>query len=282
MQVIKQLSELRRWRKSLESRRNVGFVPTMGALHEGHADLVRSSVKSCRYTVVSIFVNPLQFGANEDFSKYPKTFDADAALLESLGVDVLWAPDSSEILRPGASAFVDESVLSKRLCGAFRPGHFKGVTTIVSKLFHHVDPDRAFFGQKDYQQCAIIRQMIQDLDFDIELEICPTVREARGLAMSSRNRYLSPQELEIAPLLYKGLLNASLAFREGCLDAQALCEIGTREIHSYPEFKIQYWTVADPHTLETLGDLSGNKSVLIALAIFLGSTRLIDNVIAER
>jgi pantoate--beta-alanine ligase len=206
MRIVSTIAEARGAVRALRTNgRSIGLVPTMGALHAGHVSLVRAAREQCDAVVVSIFVNPTQFGPNEDFAKYPRTWDADCALLESEGVDLILAPIATEMYPAGASTFVEVEGVSDRLDGASRPGHFHGVSTVVAKLFHIVSPDKAFFGQKDAAQVAVLRKMVRDLNFDLELVVCPTVREADGLALSSRNRYLSVEERRQALVLSRAL-----------------------------------------------------------------------------
>lgn len=258
--------------------RKIGFVPTMGALHEGHLSLVRRSKQENDITVVSIFVNPIQFGPNEDFNRYPRDFDGDFNKLQSEGVDILFYPDIASIYPEGYSTYVEVKGLSDKLCGAFRPGHFKGVATIVTKLFNIVKPKRAYFGQKDYQQSVIIRRMVKDLNLDVEIIVCPTVREEDGLAMSSRNSYLSGKEREAATIIYKTLTKASELVQSGIIDGVRIKNFMMEEIKKEPAVSsIDYVGVYDPETLDEIDIIKGE--VVLAAAIFIGKTRLIDNII---
>lgn len=259
--------------------RSIGLVPTMGALHEGHLSLVRAAKRSCDAVVVSIFVNPAQFGPHEDFEKYPRPVEADCALLEREGVDAVFLPDVAEIYPKSATAFVDAGPISERLDGLSRPGHFRGVTTVVAKLLNIVDPDRAFFGQKDAAQVAVLRQMVRDLHFRAELVVCSIVREADGLAMSSRNSYLSTEEREQALVLHKALQIIESRFREGERDSRRLIAAGLYVMANEPGVRIDYLRVVDAKTLEDVDEVEGRA--LVALAAFVGNTRLIDNVILE-
>ncbi len=279
MNVIEKVSELRTWRRQPG---DVFFVPTMGALHEGHATLVREARASTGGRVaVSIFVNPLQFGPKEDFSRYPRTLEADLALCESCGADMVFAPTADEVYFENRSISIRESSLSRVLCGASRPGHFDGVCTVVAKLFNLVQPDVALFGKKDYQQLAIIRRLVRDLDFAVEIRGSDTVRESDGLAMSSRNRYLTEEERSQAPGLRAALLSARAAWNAGETNGTAL-EALTREEISLrcPLGAVDYVSTVDSHTLAPLDEIQDQG--LLALAVFFGKTRLIDNIELHR
>jgi len=256
--------------------RRIGFVPTMGALHRGHAALIDRSVAECDFTVVSVFVNKLQFGAGEDFDKYPRTLEADAALCREHGADLVFAPPHEAMYPQEPKAFVVVEGLTDGLCGAFRPGHFRGVTTVVTKLFHIVLPDVAYFGEKDAQQLFVIRRMVRDLDFPIEIRSVPTVREPDGLAMSSRNRYLSVEERKAAPALYRGLAKAKEALEQGERDPEKVRALVRAEIARQPLMREQYVEVVDVENLKPVTVIEGR--VLVAAAVFVGGTRLIDNV----
>lgn len=277
LKIIHTPAELKAWRDSLPAGETVGFVPTMGALHTGHLALVQQSRARCARTVVSIFVNPLQFGPSEDFSRYPRTLADDCYLLAGAAVDVVFAPAVEDFYAPDASTYVVEESVSQPLCGEFRPGHFRGVATVVLKLFNLVRPDLAFFGQKDAQQCAVIERMVRDLHVPVEIVRGETVREADGLALSSRNRYLSAEERERAPLIYKSLQAAAQALASGERSAPRLEEIGRGMLAAEPEFKIQYWEARHPCTLARIEEV-GAEGVLFAVAAYLGKTRLIDNL----
>jgi pantoate--beta-alanine ligase len=255
----------------------VGLVPTMGALHEGHLSLVRAARGQCDVTAVSIFVNPLQFGPTEDLEKYPRSLQRDAALLEELGVDFVFIPSVAEMYPPDAQTYVDVSDLSGKLDGGSRPGHFRGVATVVCKLFEIVRPDRAFFGQKDAAQVAVLRKMTRDLNLDVEIVVCPIVREADGLAMSSRNVYLSPRERKQALALSRSLQRVKAAAEAGEGDARKLVELGMHEIASEAGAKLDYFAVVDADTLEPVEKVS--SGTLVAAAAWIGSTRLIDNLV---
>jgi len=252
----------------------------MGALHEGHLSLVRAARSTSDQVVASIFVNPTQFGPNEDFSRYPRNLKEDCALLEREGVDIVFAPLVEEMYPAGADAtWVVVEAMSNRLCGRSRPGHFRGVTTVVSKLFHIVEPDLAFFGQKDAAQVAIIRRMVRDLNMPVTIEVCPIVREADGLALSSRNAYLSAPERKRALTLYRSLLRARAIFDQGERETGKLVAAAKTEFVGEPAVRLDYFEIVDPHTLEPEPMI--RKRALAAVAAFVGTTRLIDNILLE-
>ena len=254
----------------------IGFVPTMGWLHGGHVTLIRASVERCGATVVSIFVNPTQFGPREDFAAYPRDLARDMALCEAAGVDIVFAPDASEVYPEGSQTIVEPGPLADVLCGPFRPGHFRGVATVVAKLFNMVQPDIAFFGQKDYQQAAIIRRMVIDLNIPMVVETLPTVREADGLAMSSRNARLDRDARRRAACLSRGLFAAKAAYDGGERRVEELVAAARalmREADS-----IQYLELADADTLQPIGPTI-DRSAVLAVAAFVGKVRLIDNVV---
>lgn len=255
----------------------IGFVPTMGALHAGHLSLVRAARSNCDRVVVSIFVNPTQFGPNEDFAQYPRTVEADCALLEAEGVDLVFLPQPEEMYPQGAATWVEVEALSSRLDGASRPGHFRGVATVVTKLFHIVAPNRAYFGQKDAVQVANLRRMVRDLNFDLELIVCPTLREADGLAMSSRNRYLSPEERKQALVLSRALQAIAAQHAAGECAAEALLASAKKILATEPTVRLDYLQLVDPETLLDVKQVAG--PTLAAIAAFVGSTRLIDNLL---
>ena len=259
------------------SGKTLGFVPTMGALHAGHLSLVRSAQARCRATAVSIFVNPLQFGPTEDLDKYPRPLERDAAMLEELGVDLLFLPSVEEMYPPGATTYVVVDELSNRLDGASRPGHFRGVTTVVTKLFEIVRPECAFFGQKDAAQVAVLRKMVRDLDMDVQLVVCPIVREPDGLAMSSRNVYLTPEQRRQSLVLHRALMRVQLAADRGERSAPALRALGLQVIAEEPAARLDYLVIVHPDTLEPLDDVS--RGALVAVAAHFGTTRLIDNLL---
>ena len=255
----------------------VGFVPTMGALHEGHLSLVRAARQQCPFVVASVFVNPAQFGPNEDFAKYPRNLDRDRQMLESEGVSLLFAPPVEEMYPAGANTFVTVEGLSDKLCGRSRPGHFRGVTTVVSKLFHIVEPDLAFFGQKDAAQAAIIRRMVRDLKFPTEIVVCPIVREADGLAMSSRNAYLDPAQRKQALVLFRALARVQTLVDQGEADSRKLIAAAKSVLAEEREVRLDYVEVVNPESLEPVAEVS--KGALVAVAAFVGNTRLIDNLL---
>jgi len=280
MRVLRTIAEVRTAVAGLRAqRRTIGLVPTMGALHDGHLSLVRAARSRCDEVIATIFVNPLQFGPNEDFSKYPRTFDNDCRLFEAEGVDLLFAPETAEMVPPGATTIVEVQQLQDRLDGASRPGHFRGVTTIVAKLFHIVGPDQAFFGQKDAAQVAILRRMVRDLNFPLELVVCPIVRELDGLAMSSRNRYLSPEDRERALVLFCALLKVQERVAAGISDSAALLDAGLTFFAEEPSVRLDYFRIVDPDTLEDLPDV--RRGALIAVAAWVGPARLIDNLLVQ-
>jgi pantoate--beta-alanine ligase len=255
---------------------DVGCVPTMGALHEGHLSLVRRARTECGFVVVSIFVNPTQFAAGEDLAKYPRSEARDLELAEAAGADMAFAPTVEEMYPPGAATTVHVSRLTELMCGAFRKGHFDGVTTVVAKLLSIVQPNRAYFGEKDYQQLQVVRRMVVDLNLPVEIVGCPTVREADGLAMSSRNAYLTPEERAAAPALHHALLSGAEIVRVGGSASEAE-EAVRRALAGEPRFRLQYAEARRPETLER--DEEPGPPMVVAAAAFLGNTRLIDNVI---
>jgi pantoate--beta-alanine ligase len=268
-------------RKLRRENKTVGFVPTMGALHEGHLSLVREARQMCDIVIVSIFVNPTQFGANEDYEKYPRDLTADAALLTEYQVDYIFAPNTEEIYPEGFSSFVEVENLSETLEGIVRPGHFRGVATVVTILFNTIRPDYAFFGQKDAQQTVVIKRLTKDLGYDTEVVVLPIIREESGLAMSSRNVYLNDSEKQAAAVLYKSLRAAKIAFKDGERNPAQLGQIVEETISREPLAQIDYVAVVDAETLESI-DKIDDKQVLIALAVRFGKTRLIDNTILNR
>jgi pantoate--beta-alanine ligase len=277
MRIVRTISEIRMALKTLrEGGHRIGFVPTMGYLHEGHAALIKQSTARCNHTVVSVFVNPTQFGPKEDLAQYPRDLDRDQNLCLKLGVDILFLPETSEIFPTGFGTFVEPGSLGEVLCGKFRPGHFRGVATIVAKLFNIVQPDLAFFGQKDLQQIAVIRRMIRDLNMPVDIVAAPTVREADGLAMSSRNTYLNPEDRKRALCLQRGLLAADAAFHKGERKASKLAAIARKELSSADD--VQYCQMVDAYTMEALdGEIT--RTAALCIAAIIGKTRLIDNVV---
>jgi pantoate--beta-alanine ligase len=285
MQIVRTIAEIRSACRSLTrggaiGPQTLGLVPTMGALHEGHLSLVRAARRECDRVAVTIFVNPLQFSPTEDLAKYPRTFEQDCELLEHEGVDVVFAPAAEEMTPATVQSYVDVPLIGARLDGASRPGHFRGVATIVTKLFHITQPDRAYFGQKDAAQVAVLRQMVRDLDFGIELVVCPTMRETDGLAMSSRNRYLTAEERMHALALSRALEHVEELVAQGQRDAAELETALLKALQSAKGVRLDYATIADPDTLEPVRDVA--RGALVAVAAWVGATRLIDNVVVER
>lgn len=277
MQTVSTLADLHAARLSFPKK--VGLVPTMGYLHEGHLSLIRRAKEECDHIVVSIFVNPTQFGPNEDLSKYPRDLDRDLHLIEPLGTDLVWMP-TAEIMYPqGYQTWVEVEAMTRPLEGAMRPGHFRGVTTVVAKLFNGVQPHKAYFGQKDAQQVSVIRQMTRDLNYPIEVVVCPIIREPDGLAMSSRNVYLDTKQRKAATVLYRSLRAAKDAYENGERDAEKLRQIMKNILASEPLAQTQYVSCADYDTLEELETVTGKT--LLSMAVFVGKTRLIDNFVLE-
>jgi pantoate--beta-alanine ligase len=275
MKVVESLGDLRRLRESLPGP--VGLVPTMGYLHAGHISLVKRARQECQSVVVSIYVNPTQFGPQEDLKQYPRNLQRDLEMLRSENVDLVWTPGDQVMYPPGFQTWVTVKEVTQPLEGSFRPGHFQGVATIVAKLFNAVAPQKAYFGQKDAQQVVVIKRMVRDLDFPIEIVVCPIVREPDGLAMSSRNVYLGSDERKAAAVLSRALFNARSAFDSGEQDANHLKELVLSTLTSEPMVKVLYVSCAD---LETLQELDGQVDhALISLAATVGKTHLIDNVI---
>jgi len=276
VRVVKTIAEMQSISRDLRIKASVlGFVPTMGALHEGHLSLVRRARSECNTVVTSIFVNPLQFGPGEDFAKYPRTFEADCRSLEAEGVDVLFAPDAVEMYPNGSATTVAVSGIGDRLDGASRPGHFTGVATVVAKLFHAVGPTRAYFGQKDAAQIAVLRQMVRDLNFNVELVSCGIVRDADGLALSSRNKYLNAIEREHALVLHRTLLQLQQLIAKGERQSAHLVQAGMEALNSQAGIRVDYLAIVDANTLLPVS--SAETGALVAVAAYVGSTRLIDN-----
>lgn len=274
MQVVETIAEVRRIRRELKG--SWGLVPTMGYLHAGHLSLVEQARRENGYVGVSIFVNPTQFGPTEDLAAYPRDLPRDLALLEAAGADLVWAPPVAEVYPPGFQTYVTVEEVTRVLEGAARPGHFRGVATVVAKLFNVFQPDRAYFGQKDAQQTVVIRQMVRDLNFPLEIIVCPTVREPDGLAMSSRNVYLTPEQRAAAPVLYRALCAARDAWLAGEHDGERLRQIMRQVLDAEPLAQTEYVSAADPVTLQELGD--AGRGVLLSMAVRIGKARLIDNM----
>ena len=278
MRVIASAEEMRSACRALRGEgRRLGLVPTMGALHEGHLSLLRAARARCQAVAASLFVNPLQFGPGEDLARYPRDFEGDRGKFQAEGVDLLFAPPVEEMYPAGSRTLVTVEGMSGRLCGRSRPGHFRGVTTVVSKLFHIVEPGLAFFGQKDAAQAAIIRRMARDLNLPVEIVVCPIVREPDGLAMSSRNAYLSPAERRSATVLYRALRRVEELARSGERGAAALAAAGREVIAAEAGIRLDYFEVVDPDTLEPVEQ--AESGALVAVAAYVGATRLIDNVV---
>lgn len=275
MEICRDIASVRAWRK--ERQGSVAFVPTMGYLHEGHLELIREGARRADHVIASIFVNPTQFGPGEDFESYPRDLERDAALCASVGCDAVFSPRDEEMYPPGSLTTVSVEVMTDHLCGAHRPGHFDGVTTIVSKLFNITSPDVAIFGQKDYQQLAVIRRMVRDLNFPVEIVGVPTVREEDGVAMSSRNRYLGAEDRVRARALSSGLGHAWRAWQDGERVASVLLSAVMAQVAKHPELSLDYVEAIDPDSLAPLtGQITGG--CVIALAVHVGSARLIDNL----
>lgn len=281
MNIIRSAAEMTAFSKSAQrAGKTVGFVPTMGALHEGHISLVRAARAQSDVVVASIFVNPTQFGPNEDFAKYPRSFERDKAMLEAENTDCIFSPSVEEMYPPGATTWVTVEGLSEKLDGRSRPGHFRGVTTVVSKLFNIVEPQLAFFGQKDAAQVAIIRKMVHDLNFDVKIVVCPIVRESDGLAMSSRNAYLSPEQRSQATVLHRALECVRVRIEKGETKAENLISLGKETIAGEPGVRLDYFEVVNPDTLGPVTDIT--NGALVAVAAYVGTTRLIDNFLASK
>lgn len=258
--------------------KKIGLVPTMGALHAGHASLIASAKSGSDFVAVSIFVNPLQFGPGEDYQRYPRPIDADLEICERMGADLVFTPEVADMYVSEQRTFVEVMRLGDHLCGAFRPGHFRGVTTVVSKLFNIIQPDRAWFGEKDFQQLCMIRRMVQDLNLAIEIVPVPTYRDADGLALSSRNAYLDPGEREAAPALYRALTTARRLIENGERKSGIVKERAARILAEKPAIRPQYFEIVDPMELQPVAEIT--SEVRIAGAVWVGKTRLIDNVAA--
>ncbi len=259
------------------ARQKTAFVPTMGFLHKGHLALVKEGFKHGDRVVVSIFVNPTQFGPNEDFESYPRNMEQDINVLEKEGVDIIFTPSAGDLYTEGFQTSVQLENLPNHLCGITRPGHFQGVATVVTKLFNIVKPDYALFGQKDFQQLAVIRRMVKDLNLDVEIIGVPTVRETDGLAMSSRNTYLNPSQRKSALSIYDSLKNAQIMLAKGVSDAKKIIDASSDIINSMPDTDIDYLIICNPETLEEIKVI--NRPALFAMAVKIGKTRLIDNMI---
>ncbi len=280
MRVIEKIKDLKAIIRSQKSSgKTIGLVPTMGYLHDGHLSLVKASRDENDFTIMSIFVNPTQFGPNEDFDSYPRDMERDTKLAEAAGVDVIFAPSKDEMYPDGYKTYVEVEDITNVLCGKSRPGHFRGVTTVVAKLFNIVEPDKAYFGQKDAQQVIVLRKMVKDLNMNLEIVTCPIVRESDGLAMSSRNTYLSPEERSGALALSQSLFEAEKIIKDGERDAAKIIGYIKNRISQVEVAEIDYVEITDIDDLKSVEHIAGK--VLIALAVRFGRTRLIDNVIVE-
>ncbi|MGA2745346.1 MAG: pantoate--beta-alanine ligase [Candidatus Sulfotelmatobacter sp.] len=278
MQIFTTMQEMRSASRAIRrAGGRLGFVPTMGALHEGHLSLVRAARAGADVVAASIFVNPTQFGPSEDLAKYPRSFERDCEMLEREGAQLLFAPSVEEMYPTDAVTWVTVEGLSEKLDGRSRPGHFRGVATVVAKLFHVVEPDSAFFGQKDAAQVAIVRRMVRDLNLAVEIVVCPIVREADGLAMSSRNAYLDGEQRKRALVLHHSLLRVQRLVNAGERDARRLASAGREEFAGENSVRLDYFEIVDPETLDPVEDVSGGA--LVAVAAFVGDTRLIDNIL---
>lgn len=281
MEHVQDLSKLREKISTVRKQgESIGFVPTMGFLHEGHLSLIRAARAQNGFVVVSIFVNPLQFGAGEDFAEYPRDLENDSRLAAAAGCDLIFTPEGQDFYPPGYATYVDvHGSVTQGLCGASRPGHFRGVTTVLVKLFNLVTPERTYFGQKDIQQCMVVKKMLDDLNYNIHFNIMPTVREADGLAMSSRNKYLTPGQRQSAPVLYQSLQQVESLIRGGVRNGAMLKEKVRRLIAAVPETEIDYIEIMEVDGLKPVEQVE--KNCIVALAVKFGSTRLIDNIILE-
>lgn len=278
MLVIKSIASLRKTLQKIRQRKKrIGFVPTMGALHEGHLSLIRVCRRENDLTLLSIFINPTQFGPHEDFNKYPRAFKKDSSLAKKEGVDIIFHPSVDEMYSRNHLTFVETRGITDILCGRFRPGHFRGVTTVVSKLLNIVEPDSMYLGQKDAQQVAVLKKMISDLNFSVAVKICPTVREKNGLAMSSRNQYLTPKQREEASILYRTLKTAKTKILQGEKNISSLLKSMHQQITEHSSLKVEYIECVHPQTFERIHSIKGR--VMLALAGRLDKTRLIDNIV---
>ncbi len=281
MKVLTTIAEMRAASRAARSAgQRLGLVPTMGALHEGHLSLVRAAKASCGTVAASLFVNPTQFGPNEDLARYPRSFERDCELFAQEGVDFLFAPSVEEMYPAGAVTWVTVEELSNKLDGRSRPGHFRGVSTIVAKLFHIVEPGAAFFGQKDAAQGAVIRRMVRDLNLPVEIVVCPIIREPDGLAMSSRNAYLNPQQRKQALVLHRSLLRVEQLAQAGEKSAAKLSAAGRQEFAAESSVRLDFLEIVDPNSLDPVEDVS--HGALVAVAAYVGTTRLIDNLLLDK
>ena len=280
MQIVRTIDSVRKAVKKARSEgRTIGLVPTMGALHQGHISLIKAATQKCDFVVVSIFVNPAQFCPGEDLDKYPQDLEADSVICQNAGVRLIFAPEDKQMYPDKNLTWVTVAELSENLCGRSRPGHFRAVATVCAKLFNIVCADAAFFGQKDAQQAILIKRMVTDLNMDLEIVICPTVREDSGLALSSRNKYLSPEEKKDAQLLYSSLKICETMADEGIRDCQKLTQAIRRELARSTRIKIEYVSITDTQKLQDIERI--DRSALVSLAVKIGTTRLIDNILLD-
>jgi len=280
MEIAKTIESVRNLVKAARSQgKKIGLVPTMGALHIGHISLIEAAVKRCEFVVVSIFVNPTQFGPGEDFEKYPRPLDADLEICKKAGVNVVFAPAQEQMYGAENLTWINVEKLTEQLCGQSRPVHFRGVTTVCAKLFNIVEPDIAFFGQKDGQQAIVIKRMVADLNMPLEIAICPTIREPDGLAVSSRNKYLTPEQKKDATLIYKSLQKCRQMIDAGVTDSETIIAEMRKILSQAPSIKIEYISIVDAETLQTTDLIA--RQVLAAVAVRIGSARLIDNILVD-
>jgi pantoate--beta-alanine ligase len=280
MKVAKTIESVRKLVKAAHRKgKKIGFVPTMGALHIGHISLIESAARKCDFVVVSIFVNPTQFGPSEDFKKYPRPIKKDLAICRKAGVDVVFAPAAGRMYPRENLSWVDVKKLTEPLCGKFRQGHFRGVTTVCAKLFNIVMPDVAYFGQKDAQQAIVVKRMVADLNMPLKIVVCPTIRQADGLAVSSRNQYLTGRQKKDAAYIYKALKKSKSLIKAGTTKSKTTISEMKKILHQVPSIKIEYISIVDAETLQDVEKLTGK--VLIAVAVKIGSTRLIDNILVD-
>lgn len=280
MEVIETIEAVREKVKAARKKgKKIGLVPTMGAFHRGHISLIERAVKDCDFVVVSIFVNPTQFGPGEDFEKYPHSFDADIEACRKAGVDLVFAPSTEQIYTAENLTWVNVEKLTEPLCGQFRPGHFRGVTTVCAKLFNIVQPDIAFFGRKDAQQAIVIKRMVADLNMPLKFVICPTVRDTDGLALSSRNQYLTEQQRKDATLIYKSLQECEKMLKAGVTSTKEVITQMRSILYQAPSINIEYVGIVDAETLQSLDHITGR--VLAAVAVRIGPARLIDNILVD-
>ncbi len=280
MEIAKTIESVRNLVKAARSQgKKIGLVPTMGALHIGHISLIEAAVKRCEFVVVSIFVNPTQFGPGEDFEKYPRPLDADLEICKKAGIDVVFAPAQEQMYGAENLTWINVEKLTEQLCGQSRPIHFRGVTTVCAKLFDIVEPDIAFFGQKDGQQAIVIKRMVADLNMPLEIAICPTIRQPDGLAVSSRNKYLTKQQKKDATLIYKSLQKCRQMIDAGVTDSETIIAEMRKILSRAPSIKIEYISIVDAETLQTTDLIA--RQVLAAVAVRIGSARLIDNILVD-